>query len=113
MRSPDPFLNEHARLTRRFFVGLGAAGAAAWSARPGVATAAESPPELEAAIAGMEPLLTPPDKFRDVSRGKPIPHTLSDEQRVAAGLTRETWKLDVIADPDQPAKIKRPLTQAE
>jgi DMSO/TMAO reductase YedYZ molybdopterin-dependent catalytic subunit len=113
MSSRSSFDREHVRLTRRFFVGLGAAGLAAISGQARPTAAAELPPELEAAIAGMEPLLTPPGKFRDVSRGKPIPHTLSEEQRVAAGLTRETWKLEVIADPDQPAKIKRPLSTAD
>lgn len=113
MSRPDSFLREHVRLTRRYFVGLGAAGITALNqSRRGIA-ADDSSPELDAAIAGLETLLTTPEKFRDVSRGKPKPHTLSEQQRTAVGLTRETWKLEVISDPEQPAKIKQPLTKAD
>lgn len=43
-------------------------------------------------------LLTPADKFRDVSRGNPKPHTLMGEALVAAKLTPETWRLEITAD---------------
>ena len=68
------------------------------------------PASLREAISKLEPYFTPATDFRDVSRGKPIPHTLDDEQKKAAGLTRETWKLEVISDPEHPAKIRRPVT---
>jgi hypothetical protein len=64
---------------------------------------------LQKAIASLEPYFTPPEQFRDVSRGKPLPHTLSESKKRAAGLTRETWKLEVISDPDHPATLRRPL----
>lgn len=119
------FLDEHVRVTRRFFLGSGVAGGALqgwWSsdtrAQEPAATidpACESFPEsfpepLREAISKLEPYFTPAAGFRDVSRGKPIPHTLDDEQKKAAGLTRETWKLEVISDPEHPAKIRRPVT---
>src|SRR2546426_2039022 len=100
-------------LTRRGFLGLGVTGAMAFGLRP-LGQSAESepfPPELAKAIESLEPYFTPPEKFRDVSRGKPLPHSLSDEQKVKTGLTRETWKLEVISDPENPAKIRHPLTQ--
>ncbi|MCA9053888.1 MAG: molybdopterin-dependent oxidoreductase [Planctomycetaceae bacterium] len=113
MSRAEDFLAEHARVTRRFFVRLGVSGATALLAAPRTALAEESTPELAEAIAKLESFLTPSDQFRDVSRGKPKPHTLSDEQRIAVGLTRETWSLEVVADPEQPALIKRPLTKAD
>jgi hypothetical protein len=62
------------------------------------------------AISEPETWLTKPDAFRDVSRGKPIPHSISDEKRREVGLTRDTWKLDVVSDPEFPASIGEPLT---
>ncbi len=57
-----------------------------------------------------EPYFTPQDKFRDVSRGKPLPHQLSPEKRAEVGLTRETWKLEILSDPAHPAELGRPKT---
>ncbi|MBL8851052.1 MAG: molybdopterin-dependent oxidoreductase [Planctomycetaceae bacterium] len=108
----DPFSAEHTALTRRYFLGLGAAGAAALGMTGGSVAGEPRHPRLQAAIDALEPWLTPADAFRDVSRGTPVPHTLNDEQRQQAGLTRETWKLEVISDPDQPAKLKTELTTA-
>lgn len=52
--------------------------------------------------------LTPAKDFEDVSRGNPIPHTLTGEALVKAGLTPETWRLDVAAE--DKAKVEKPLT---
>lgn len=106
------FLREHRTLTRRYFLWLGAAGSTAWSMWPRSAWA-ESPVELKSALRDLESYFTPQEQFRDVSRGKPLPHSLSDEQKQAAGLTRETWKLEVISDSDHPARLRRPLTKAD
>ena len=57
--------------------------------------------------------MTPPDKFQDVSRGKPLPHSLPDEKKREVGLTRESWRLEVISDPEQPAAVRKPLTKAD
>ncbi len=99
------------RLTRRFFLGCGAA-AAAGAGVPAV-RAEPLPPELAAAVEKIEPYFTPPEKFGDVSRGNPIPHTLSEEKRREVGLTRETWKLEVISDPEHPATLGRQLTKKD
>jgi DMSO/TMAO reductase YedYZ molybdopterin-dependent catalytic subunit len=117
MTSPaDRFLVEHAALSRRYFLSLGSAGVAALaaaplSANPTVATARD--PQLQAAIDALESWLTPVAQFRDVSRGTPIPHSLPDEKKQEVGLTRETWKLEVISDPDNPAKLGKELTIAD
>ncbi len=106
------FLDEHQALTRRYFLRLGAVGSTALGFWPRAAKADPPAPELAEAIRGLESYFTPQERFQDVSRGKPLPHSLPEEQKLAAGLTRETWKLEVISDPDHPAKLRRPLTKA-
>src|SRR5262245_18468962 len=113
MNDLQRFLAEHRRLTRRFFLHLGGTAAAAVAALPRVSGAAPPGPELTKAIAELEPFFTPPEKFRDVSRGKPLPHSLPDDKKHEVGLTRETWKLEVISDPDNPAKLGRELTKSD
>lgn len=49
--------------------------------------------------------LTPQDQFGDVERGNPLPYTLAPDQRRAVGLERETWQLEVVADPESDTKI--------
>jgi DMSO/TMAO reductase YedYZ molybdopterin-dependent catalytic subunit len=61
----------------------------------------------------LEPYFTPQSQFRDVSRGKPLPHSLSDDQKRAVGLTRETWQLEVVSDPDHPATLRHPLSKKD
>jgi DMSO/TMAO reductase YedYZ molybdopterin-dependent catalytic subunit len=109
MQKPDRFLAEHHELTRRYFLGLGAAGTAALGLLPRLAGAYELPEELMSAIEQIEPYFTPGDDFKDVSRGKPLPHSLPEDKKREVGLTRETWKLEVVSDPANPAKIKTPL----
>ncbi|MEO8429744.1 MAG: molybdopterin-dependent oxidoreductase [Verrucomicrobiota bacterium] len=113
MKNAERFLFEHHQLTRRYFLRLGAAGAAALGLLPLAAGADPMAPELAEAIETLEPYFTAQEKFRDVSRGKPLPHSLSDEKKRKAGLTRETWKLEVVSDPDNPATIRRPFTNKE
>lgn len=60
-----------------------------------------------------EPYFTEPDDFRDVSRGTPLPHSLPQEKKRDVGLTRETWKLEVLADPEQPTKLRRPMAKSD
>ncbi len=104
------FLAQHSELTRRCFLGIGAT-AAALAARPLIAGDAARDPRLQSAIDQLESWLTPPEKFRDVSRGKPVPHSLPEEKRTEVGLTRDTWKLEVISDPDNPTRLRSPLTR--
>jgi DMSO/TMAO reductase YedYZ molybdopterin-dependent catalytic subunit len=106
------FLSKHVHLSRRYLLQLGTAGAAAVAMLPALARGAESSPELEEAIAKLEPFFTPAAEFRDVSRGQPIPHKLPDDKKAEVGLTRETWKLEVVSDTENPAKIT-PLTKAD
>jgi DMSO/TMAO reductase YedYZ molybdopterin-dependent catalytic subunit len=103
------FLAAHHEITRRYFLAAGAAGAAA-AAFPPIGRGDDSPPALAGAIASLEPFFTPQEDFRDVSRGKPLPHSLSEEKKREVGLTRESWRLQVISDPANPAKLGRELT---
>lgn len=68
---------------------------------------------LQSAIDRLETWLTSPDDFRDVSRGNPLPHSLSEEQRTAVGLTRETWRLDVVSDSDNPSRLRKQLKRED
>jgi DMSO/TMAO reductase YedYZ molybdopterin-dependent catalytic subunit len=104
------FLLEHDRVTRRFFLASGAISSFAIASQNSTSRADESPPELAKAIAELEPYFTPQEQFRDVSRGKPLPHSLPEEKKREVGLTRETWKLEVISDSENPAKLGRELT---
>ena len=135
---PDArFLAEHLRLTRRHWLAAGVSAttfglvtrllggeparaaddqpkAQADSPADGVAVSATPlPPELSAAIAQLEPFFTAQSAFRDVSRGKPIPHSLDEEKRKAVGLTRDTWKLEVVSDSEQPATVRKPMSKAD
>ena len=56
--------------------------------------------------------LTPQEAFGDVERGNPLPYTLPPAQRRAVGLERETWRLEVVADPGSDTKLEQPLTIA-
>ena len=117
------FLSEHAELTRRFFLQAGALGFASAAAftthgaegeKANAATpATEKPAKPDKAGAQPEPYFTPAAHFRDVSRGKPIPHSLPVEKLREVGLTRDTWQLEVLADPEHPAKLGKPLTKAD
>jgi len=113
MNDRERFLAEHVDLTRRFFLRAGAAltaTAAGWQQF----SAVEAPaPELARALEKLEPYFTPPEQFRDVSRGKPVPHSLPEEKKRAVGLTRETWQLEVLADPDNPAILGKQLTRKD
>ncbi len=100
------------RLSRRqFFPAAAALSAAAGLPLPSDA-AEPLPSELAAAVAGLEPYFFAQEKFVEISRGNPVPPSLPEEKKREVGLTRETWKLEVIADPEQPATLGRQLTKA-
>ncbi|MCA9271320.1 MAG: molybdopterin-dependent oxidoreductase [Planctomycetales bacterium] len=107
------FLNEHTQATRRYLLRCGAAGAAAMSVLPLLAEDDRREAALQEAIDKLEAWLTAPDDFRDVSRGKPKPHSLDEAKRKEVGLTRDTWKLEVISDPENRALLRRPLCEKD
>jgi len=103
-------LEEHRDVTRRYFLKLGAAGVAALRCTPLWAQGAKSDPLLAEAIARLE-YLTPEAKFAGGGRGNPPPYKLTPEQLRAAGLDRDTWQLEVIADPTSDVRIENPLSK--
>ena len=96
-------------MTRRFFHKMGlstvVAGPFAASMTSGRGELSEAPVRSAKPVkagARPDPYFTRPEDFQDVSRGKPVPHSLPEEKKREVGLTRETWKLEVISDPDEP-----------
>ncbi len=114
MQAPiEHLIDDHLALTRRYFLGLGAAGVAALKALPLQAEDASDDEVLLKVIAKLESWLTAMDDFRDVSRGKPVPHSLSDEKKAEVGMTRDTWKLEVLSDPDKPARVRNEFKKSD
>lgn len=113
MRDFSEFLDQHRGLTRRYFLRMGAGSAVALACWPRFARGNDVAPELADAIAKLETILTVQDKFQDVSRGTPLPHSLPAEKKTEVGLTRDTWRLEVLADLDKPARVRKPLAKAD
>lgn len=88
---------------------LGVAGVVGMSATP--AQSADGDRLLEEAIAQLD-FLTPEASFAGSGRGNPPPDQLTPEQRRAVGLDRETWQLEVIADPTSDVQIEHPLSRS-
>ena len=86
---------------------------AALGAWPLLAAPAKRDDRLQQTIDELETFLTAPEDFRDVSRGRPVPHSLPEEVKKEVGLTRDTWKLDVVSDTENPARLRTPLSRAE
>ena len=114
MKTPlDQLLAEHRGLTRRYFLRSGSAGLVALSSLPLFGQEIQQDPQLQKAIDGLESYFTSLPGFRDVSRGNPKPHSLPLEKRKEVGLTRDTWKLEVIGDPEAPPRLGKSLTAKE
>lgn len=105
------FAREHRRAARRYFLSLGAAGVAAWASQRQAFAGAPSP--LDERLAKLQSYLTTPKEFRDVSRGNPLPHKLPEEKKREVGMTRETWRLEVLPDPDKPTKLHKPMKKSD
>ena len=65
---------------------------------------------LAEAVEALEYLTTEAD-FEGGGRGNPPPFEMTPEQRRAVGLDRETWQLEVIADPESNVQIENPLSK--
>lgn len=107
----DTFFAEHKRLTRRFFIRLGVAGTTAMQCLPLFSKEVTWGPEVQEKIDQIESWLTRQDRFRDISRGNPKPHSLDEAKRKEVGLTRDTWSLEVISDPENQPQLARELTK--
>jgi len=103
---------EHCELTRRYFLGLGAAGALGVRLTAASAVPQQADELLKEAIARFE-YLTKDENFRTFGRGNPPPHKLPVDKLRQVGLVRETWQMEVVADPDSNSVIERPLSKQD
>ena len=103
---------EHSNLTRRYFLKLGSAGVATLGMSKLWAKEYEgrNDPLVAEAISKLE-YLTRDENFRNYGRGKPPPYKLPPEKLREVGLARETWELEVVADPESNSKVERPLSK--
>ncbi|NTV85063.1 MAG: hypothetical protein HGA23_12330, partial [Bacteroidales bacterium] len=67
-------------------------------------------PVLAKAISELE-YLTPADKFIVQRRGTPVLTEIPAEKLAAIGLTRETWSLEILPDPESNSELGNPLTR--
>ena len=101
---------QHLEVSRRYFMHLGTAGFAAMG-YPSLLRAQDADRNiLEETIADLD-YLTHHKEFELVERGKPLPYKLPPEKRLAIGMERESWKLDVIADRETNARVDNPLSR--
>lgn len=91
-------------ISRRDAIRLGVAGLALNAARVGAHAGTAKTEETGVAN---RPYLTPGDDFMDVSRGNPIPHTLTGEALTRARLTQESWRLEIVAE--NKAELAKPM----
>ena len=99
------------RYTRRDLFKLGSAGAATLGAGQGLisTTGAKA---LGPVTESGGCCLTPSGDFYNVERGRPLPYKLPEETQREIGMVRETWQLEVIADPESETKIEHPMIKA-
>ena len=101
--------------TRRELFRLGTAGAAALGAAPALITGytnaagKKAGPVCESGGC----CITQSGDFYNVERGHPLPYKLPIEKQREIGMLRETWQLEVIADPDSNSKIGHPMLRAD
>ena len=100
---------EHIELSRRYFLGLGAAGIAGLGAS--IAWADPGDPQVLADAIAKLSYLTPAEQFRATVRGTPPIHMYSPEKLREAGLDPETWRLEVVPDPESDCKVEHPLSK--
>jgi DMSO/TMAO reductase YedYZ molybdopterin-dependent catalytic subunit len=107
--SPGLF-QQHLKVTRRYFLQMGAAG---WAAMQGHALWAKgSDADILADATEDLEYLTVANEFGTVERGKPLPYKLPLAKRLEVGLERKTWRLDVMGDPKSNAQLGNPLSRA-
>jgi len=107
-------------ISRRKFLRLSTAGAAVAAAAPAIVrTEALAAEVANAAKQKAGPVcesggccVTPSHDFYNVERGDPLPYTLPIAKQREIGMVRETWQLEIIADPDSNSKIERPLLKS-
>jgi hypothetical protein len=98
---------EHLLLTRRYFLQLAGTGLAAASPLLASAQLRVEMPNVNAKLE----YLTRDKDFGTVERGSPLPYTLPEAKLREIGMTRDTWKLDVVPDLATGSKVEAPLSK--
>ncbi len=99
---------QHILLTRRYFLQLAGTGMAISVPAFTEAQLRVDPP----APPGARPdYLTKQADFGTVERGSPPPYKLPEARLREIGMTRDTWKLEVVADAATGAKLDNPLSR--
>lgn len=112
MKPVEFIARQHIATTRRYFLRLGA-GTMAGLTIPNIwANENAGHPALVKAISKLQ-YLTEDKDFRYVGRIKPKISEMSDSEREAEGLTRESWRLEITADPDSKARVRKPMTNED
>lgn len=95
-------------LSRRDLFKLGTVGAAALNSSQAHAVPRKGPVCESGGCC-----LTQSGDFYNVERGNPLPYKQPPEKLREIGMVRETWQLEVLADPESNSKIERPLLRAD
>lgn len=95
-------------LSRRDLFKLGSAGATVLSGSETLAAGKKGPVCEEGGCC-----ITPSGDFYNVERGNPLPYKLPIEKQHEIGMVRETWQLEIVADPASNAKIERPMLRSD
>jgi len=101
------------KFSRRDFLRITTAGAAALGTQPGTGTLAAEKKKAGPVSESGGCCITQSGDFYNVERGNPLPYKLPIEKQREIGMVRETWQLEVIADPESNSKIERPLLRAD
>ncbi len=102
--------------SRRNFLEAATAGVVSLAVPSSLTRAAQPTAPLDDALAPLVArlhYLTPADRFGTFVREQPAPAELNPERLRAVGLDRETWSLEVVADPHGDVQIERSLSKAE
>jgi DMSO/TMAO reductase YedYZ molybdopterin-dependent catalytic subunit len=99
------------QLTRRGFLELSGAAAAAWNLSSPASADAGTDPQLQEAISKLE-YLTPLDRAFILDKGKADVGKLPPEKLREIGLVPETWSLEVLPDPASNSVVARAFARS-
>jgi hypothetical protein len=95
--------------SRRDLLKLSTGGAAALAGTATLAAGKQKGPVCEEGGC----CITPSGDFYNVERGHPLPYKLPIEKQREIGMLRETWQLEIVADPVSNSKIERPMLRSD
>ena len=98
---------------RRDFIRVAAGGMAIAGLSPIIARAARGHRSYHGQSPSWNRISRRPANFRTSRAASRFRTRLPDDKKREVGLTRETWKLEVISDPEHPAELGKPLTKSD